>query len=462
MTCLISENELTPNCYKTIMSTIAEAVVITDDKGNIKYSNNALSNMTGYTLDEIPEIGCDNFVEYKNGSIIDDVKKNGKSDLIECNIVKKDHTKVPVLINGQVLHEDTNDFVFTIVDMGSLKKSDRRFTISNKDNYSGRFNIIGNSKEIRNIHEQIILASSSRATVLVTGETGTGKELVAKAIHENSDINNGPFVAVNCSALPENLLESELFGHARGAFTGAVKDKIGRFELADGGTLFLDEIGEVSPLIQVKLLRFLQEREFERVGESTTRKSDVRIIAATNKNLWKMSREGDFREDLFYRLKVFPIHLPPLRARKQDIRLLVNHFIDKFNDETGKNLDGLSHDAGITLMDYCWPGNIRELENAIEHAFVTCREGEIDLFDLPVEIRQAEIRSDICNTAERDVSSSYGVPKQTVSNYNIADNEKDKLIRLLEENNWNRSKVASMLGIDRTTVWRKMKKYGIG
>lgn len=462
MTCLISENELTPNCYKTIMSTIAEAVVITDGKGNIKYSNNALTVISGYSMDELAKISCDSFVEYKNGSIIDDVMKNGKSDLIECNIIKKDHTKVPVLINGQVLKEETNDFVFTVVDMGSLKKSDRRFTITNDDNYSGRFNIIGNSKEIRNIHEQIILASSSRATVLVTGETGTGKELVAKAIHQNSDLSNGPFVAVNCSALPENLLESELFGHSRGAFTGAVKDKIGRFELADGGTLFLDEIGEISPLIQVKLLRFLQEKEFERVGESITRKSDVRIIAATNKNLWKMSREGGFREDLFYRLKVFPIHIPPLRARKQDIRLLIKHFIDKFNNETEKDLKGLSHDAGLTLMDYCWPGNIRELENAIEHAFVTCREGEIGLFDLPVEIRQAEIRSDICSTAEKDISSAYVSAPTTVTNYNIAENDRDRLIKLLGENNWNRSKVAELLGIDRTTVWRKMKKYGIG
>lgn len=461
MTCLISENELTPNCYKTIISTIAEAVVITDSKGNIKYSNQALSEISGYNISEIPTLSCNTFVEYKNGSIIEEVSKNGKAELIECSVIRKDHTKVPVLINGRILREESDDLIFTVIDMGKLKKSDRRFTISNEDNYSARFNIIGNSKEIRQIHEQIILASASRATVLVTGETGTGKELVAKAIHKNSDIKDGPFVAVNCSALPENLLESELFGHSKGSFTGAIKDKIGRFELADGGTLFLDEIGEISPLIQVKLLRFLQEREFERVGESITRKSDVRIIAATNKNLFKLSRGGEFREDLYYRLKVFPIHLPPLRARKQDIRLLVSYFIDKFNQETGKNLLGLSHDAGLTLMDYCWPGNIRELENAIEHAFVTCREGDIGLFDLPVEIRQAEIRSDICNTSERDVSAVYASPTMSTSGYNIAQNEKEKLINLLEENNWNRSKVAEHLGIDRTTVWRKMKKYGI-
>jgi transcriptional regulator with GAF, ATPase, and Fis domain len=264
-------------------------------------------------------------------------------------------------------------------------------------------------------------------------------------------------VKVNCSALPENLLESELFGHVKGAFTGAIQDKIGRFERADDGTLFLDEIGEVSPLIQVKLLRFLQEREFERVGESRTRKADVRIIAATNRNLRSLVSSGEFRDDLYYRLKVFPIHLPPLRDRKEDIGLLVDHFVSKYRSETGREITGLSHDAAITLMDYCWPGNVRELENAIEHAFVTCPKGEIGLFDLPMEIRRVELRSGTCPP---ELKGSYGgsvaAPKPSLRSMGRED-----LMEVLGRFRWNRTRAAAYLGVDRTTVWRRMKQLGI-
>jgi transcriptional regulator with GAF, ATPase, and Fis domain len=262
-------------------------------------------------------------------------------------------------------------------------------------------------------------------------------------------------VKVNCSALPESLLESELFGHARGAFTGAIKDKIGRFEMADGGTLFLDEIGDVSPYIQVKLLRFLQEHEFERVGESVTRKTDVRIIAATNHDLRQSVKKGGFREDLFYRLKVFPIHLPPLRERKDDIGLLISHFIAKFNKQTNKGIVGLNSEAAITMMDYCWPGNIRELENAIEHAFVTCREKEIGIFDLPLEIRHVELRATTClpSGSPMPTGGEYAGKKQTLT--------KEYLEGVLEKYHGNRNETAKALGIDRTTLWRRMKQWGI-
>ena len=346
--------------------------------------------------------------------------------------------------------------------MSNIKRVVQKRDSELKNSSPSRFNIIGNSREIQEVHELIMLAASSYSTVLITGDTGTGKELVAKAIHANSDIKDGPFIAVNCSALPESLLESELFGHTRGAFTGAIKDKIGRFELADGGTLFLDEIGEISPLIQVKLLRFLQEREFERVGDSVTHKSNVRIIAATNRNLRKLVMTGEFREDFFYRLKVFPIHLPPLRERKPDIAPLVNHFIIKFNALTKKNITGLTRDANIILMDYCWPGNIRELENAIEHAFVTCQSETIDIFDLPIEIRQAEIRLDICKTAMDNIGSHTTAPNTPISQVHRANlSEKDELVELLDRYRGNKSEVARQLGVDRTTIWRKMKRFGL-
>ncbi len=269
---------------------------------------------------------------------------------------------------------------------------------------------------------------------------------------------------MNCSALPEGLLESELFGHVRGAFTGAIRDKVGRFELADSGTLFLDEIGEVSPLIQVKLLRFLQEREFERVGESTTRRSDVRIIAATNRDLRALIRRGEFREDLFYRLKVFPIHLPRLRDRKEDIGPLVDHFIARFRTETGKPILGLSHEAAVTLMDYCWPGNIRELENAIEHAFVTCREGYIGLFDLPLEIRRVELREGVCEpSGSSGAAPDPRTPSLTPRPYTRVSGRltREQLVRLLEQHQWNRTEAARALGVERTTLWRWMKKLGV-
>jgi transcriptional regulator with GAF, ATPase, and Fis domain len=291
--------------------------------------------------------------------------------------------------------------------------------------------------------------------VLISGETGTGKELAAHTIHDRSGRKAGPMVKVNCSALTESLLESELFGHAKGAFTGAIKDKIGRFELADGGTLFLDEIGDVSPYIQVKLLRFMQEREFERVGESVTRKADVRIITATNKDLRDLVKTGGFREDLFYRLKVFPVHMPPLRERKEDVGLLINHFIEKFNKQTGKAITGLTSEAALTMMDYCWPGNIRELENAIEHAFVTCRQKEIGVFDLPLEIRHVELRSTTCLPPDK------GTPQNEQGNGGKKEITRETLTAALTKNNGSRAGTAGALGIDRTTLWRHMKRWGM-
>ncbi len=342
----------------------------------------------------------------------------------------------------------------TLTDISELKQVERKNAALEEQaqREHGKFHLlVGKSKPMLDVFEVIDLAAASNATVLVTGETGTGKELAARTIHERSGRKNGPMVKVNCSALPESLLESELFGHAKGAFTGAIKDKVGRFELADGGTLFLDEIGDVSPYIQVKLLRFLQEREYERVGESVTRRANVRIIAATNRDLRRLVQQGSFREDLFYRLKVFPIHLPPLRERKDDVGLLIAHFIGKFNKQTGKSLSGLSAEAALTMMDYCWPGNIRELENAIEHAFVTCRAGEIGIFDLPLEIRHVELRSALCKP-----------PGQAGPVENIGlEATKENITDALARNGGRKSAAARDLGIDRTTLWRAMKRWRI-
>jgi len=349
--------------------------------------------------------------------------------------------------------------VETMTDISELILAKRKTAALEEEAHreSGRYHLlVGKSSAMQEVFELIEMAAASNANVLITGDTGTGKELAARTIHERSARSGGPLVKVNCSALPEPLLESELFGHAKGAFTGAIKDKIGRFELADGGTLFLDETGDLTPYIQVKLLRFLQEREFERVGENLTRKADVRIIAATNRDLRELVRSGDFREDLYYRLKVFPVHIPPLRERKEDIGALITHFIAKFKASTGKAIAGLTSEAALTMMDYCWPGNIRELENAIEHAFVTCRTDEIGIFDLPLEIRHVELRLNPCPPRRGEqalpFSGSFGTG---------GDLSKDRLLAVLKDHAGNRGKTAAALGIDRSTLWRHMKRLGL-
>jgi PAS domain S-box-containing protein len=462
MLCFDSANGLSKDCFETILHTVAEGIFIVDTSGVIRFCNHGLEAMSGFSsaaiigkrCHDIMMCACDSM---KECSLI----KAKEINNVECQLKRSDGTRVSVLKNGRAMvdeHGEVMGGVETLTDISALRQAQRKNAALEQQVYrdGGKFHLlVGKSRPMQDVFELIDLAAASNATVLITGETGTGKELAARSVHERSGRSLGPLVKVNCSALPESLLESELFGHARGAFTGAIKDKIGRFEMADGGTLFLDEIGDVSPYIQVKLLRFLQEHEFERVGESVTRKTDVRIIAATNHDLRQSVKKGGFREDLFYRLKVFPIHLPPLRERKDDIGLLISHFIAKFNKQTNKGIVGLNSEAAITMMDYCWPGNIRELENAIEHAFVTCREKEIGIFDLPLEIRHVELRATTClpSGSPMPTGGEYAGKKQTLT--------KEYLEGVLEKYHGNRNETAKALGIDRTTLWRRMKQWGI-
>jgi two-component system, NtrC family, response regulator HydG len=307
----------------------------------------------------------------------------------------------------------------------------------------------------------IELAADSMANVLVHGESGTGKELIAEAIHLLGDRKDENIVKVNCSALTESLLESELFGHVKGSFTNAVKDKKGKFEEAHKGTIFLDEIGEISHSIQVKLLRVIQEKTIERVGDNKSIKVDMRIVAATNKDLRQLVNEGKFREDLFYRLNVFPIRTLALRDHKNDIPLLCNHFIEKFNRQTGKNIRGLSQDAWRILLDYCWPGNVRELENAIEHAFVLCQDELIDVFDLPQEVRLVTLREGLCKGLEQAGDKAYAFRPAEVSIKSQSSPEKESLLQLLQRHHGNRNRSAAELGISRVALWKKLKKHGI-
>lgn len=303
-------------------------------------------------------------------------------------------------------------------------------------------NIIGKNIKMQEIYSLLEDLTNLETTVLVTGESGTGKELIARAIHNGGNRSSEKFVAVNCSALAETLLESELFGHIKGAFTGAIRDKEGRFQSADGGTILLDEIGDLSPQIQLKLLRVLQEKEFERVGDLHPVKVDVRVVACTNRSLAEMVRNGTFREDLYYRLKVVEIKLPPLRERLDDIPCLVNHFCCLFNKRFKKNIEGISDEVFRAFMQYSWPGNIRELEHALERAFVTCRDQRIALCHLPTEIREHSTLSKPVTNTELD-----NVPEETRM--------------ALSKTDWNKAKAARLLGIDRSTLYRRIRKYKI-
>jgi Nif-specific regulatory protein len=331
----------------------------------------------------------------------------------------------------------------------SLVAENRRLLQELGDRYRPG-NIVGNCSSMRMVYEQVAQVADSTATVLIRGESGTGKELVARAIHFSSPRRGNAFVCVNCAALPENLIESELFGHEKGAFTGAVQQRKGRFELANGGTLFLDEIGEIAPSVQVRLLRVLQERTFERVGGDRVIQVNVRILAATSRDLEQEMKDGRFREDLYYRLNVFPIHLPRLRERRSDIMLLADHFVQKYNDVYGKDIKRISTAAINMMMSYHWPGNVRELENCIERAVLTSADHVIHGYSMPPSLQTA----DQTNTA---VLPPEGASlKELVSNY-----EREVIIDALKKHRGNAAAASRELQTTQRIVNYRIRKLGI-
>jgi DNA-binding NtrC family response regulator len=302
-------------------------------------------------------------------------------------------------------------------------------------------NILGKNARMQEVFELISDIANTDSTALIQGESGTGKELIARAIHFHSHRKNKPFIVANCSAYSQNLLESELFGHEKGSFTGAIRRKTGRFELANGGTIFLDEIGEVSPPTQILLLRVLQDHRFERVGGEETLEVDVRVIAATNKNLTEEMKKGTFREDLYYRLNVIPIFVPPLRERRDDIPLLASYFLQKFSRERGKEVTGFSTEVIEIFLAHSWPGNVRELENVIDHAIIISKQDKVLSKDLPQYLFQRPLPS----------------PEFTT----LQDYEKNLILKTLEDTNWNKHKTSKKLNINRSTLYGKIKRYGL-
>ena len=432
-----------------ILDSIADGVFTVDEEQNITSFNKAAEKITGVSRDQA--IGQKCFDVFRADICQSDcaLKKTMTTGepLIDqrINILDSSGTVTPISISTAMLKDEEGKIiggVETFRDLSTVeqlrKEINSKFTVDD---------IVSKSDAIQRIFDVLPDIATSEATVLIEGASGTGKELFARAIHNLSDRKQKKLVAINCGALPDSLLESELFGYVKGAFTDAKKDKPGRFQLARGGTIFLDEIGDISTALQVKLLRVLQEKEYEPLGATQTVKADVRIIAATNKKLNELVARGIFREDLYYRLNVVKISLPTLAQRKEDIPLLVEHFIRRFNSRTGKNIQGLSQEAMSCLMRHNFPGNIRELENIIEHCFVLCRENQITMAHLPADLLNAPSTvSDIATSAEDDP---------------MAQNEARLIRRTLEKHHGNRRKTAEELGIHKTTLWRKMKKLKI-
>lgn len=444
-----------------IIDSMTEGVFTMDAGGQISSWNQSMERISGYSAGEAFGKTC----EILRCSRC--FGKNCPADIKKCNIFEQEYTEarecqlrhksghdVSVIKNASVVKDNFGHIlgvVETITDLTELNRARQRAREAalRLGEVHRMDHIIGKSRAMREIFAAIEAAAASDATIYINGESGTGKELVAGAIHYNSDRKSRPLVTVNCSALSETLLESELFGHVKGAYTGAIRDRIGRFEEASGGTIFLDEIGELSPFIQVKLLRVLQEREIERVGESQKRKIDIRIVTASHQDLYSKVIGGSFREDLYYRLKVFPIILPSLREHKEDIPLLTSHFIKLQNKKTKKRIVDSSREVMRALMDYGWPGNVRELENAIEHAFVLCNSDRIQQQDLPLEIRQTNPR----NTRTKQPSPTGSVYRKKIT--------KETLLQLLDDCSWNKAEVARQVGLSRTAIWKYMKKWDI-
>jgi len=437
------------NKLDAIFNSNIEGTFTIDNEWNVTSFNTSAEKITGYKKSEAIGKKCWDIFNSslcRNGCHMEQTMQKGKPMIgNELEIMHKDGRKIPIRVNSGILVNNKNEnigAVETFIDISEIKNLSEH--LSDIFKYE---NIVGRNKEIKQIITVLESVSQTDSSVLVTGESGTGKELAARAIHINSPRKTGPFIAVNCSAFVESLIESELFGHEKGSFTGAIKTKIGKFELAKGGTLFLDEIGDLSLSVQTKFLRVLESREFERVGGNKTIKVEARIIAATNKHLSEEISSGRFREDLFYRINVINIHLPPLRERMDDLPLIVNHFIELFNKKFNKEIRQFSSQAFDILMEYEWPGNIRELENVIEHCFVLCNGKIIQVECLPKRLREQK---------KIILPSSNAIQKN-----GFKDVERELIISVLEKHNGNRSKAAKELNINPSTLWRKIKKLGI-
>ena len=430
-----------------ILDSLSEGVITLDKELKISFVNLAAQRITGLDTNEISGKLCKTVFRCefcKTGCPICRMLETGNSIFnFDTKINTKENKEIEIKINATILKDENTKPVGAVISFKDLSNVKNLEKILNEN--SDFYGIIGKSEQMKEIYKLIIEISDSDAPVLIQGETGTGKELVANAINATSKRKRNPFLKINCAVFPQDLLASELFGHIKGAFTSAETNRVGRFELANTGTIFLDEISEMPIQMQAHLLRILQDGTFERIGDSKTRSTDVRIIAATNQNVEQAILDNKLREDLFFRINVVPITVPPLRKRKEDIPLLVNHFIRKFSISYNKSIIDIDKEALNLLINYDWPGNIRQLENAIEYAFVRSHSN--------LNICECSLPSYLRGSIKCD-NYEYSVKHRNYISVG-------KLLKLLDDNGWNRSKVADILGVNRTTIWRKIKEFGL-
>ncbi len=452
----VLEHELN-RYWKTVVDTIQDGIMIVDKDGIIVEVNQAFEKITRFNKADLLGRPC-SVLHCDRCEVARDRQDGhwcklfgeGRLKMSRCVLMKKTGDYVHVLKNASILRDDAGEVigaVETLTDITELLEKDSqleayRRELRTEDGFGG---ILGVSAPMQRVFELIVNAAQTDAPVIILGESGTGKELVARAIHDHGPRRKKPYVKVNCAALTESLLESELFGHVKGAFTGAVRSREGRFEAASGGDIFLDEIGDLPLSTQVKLLRVLEEKVIERVGDNRPIPIDVRIISATNRDLKGLVDQGRYREDFFYRINVIPINMPPLRQRLEDIPLLAEAFFRRIQLKSAKKITGISNDTMQLLVNYNWPGNVRELKSAFEYAFVTCQESMIRPHHLPPSI----YKGGAVDRAGRSAASDRELMK------------KRQLITALEQAGGNQSMAAKILGVSRVTVWNRMKRYGI-
>lgn len=443
--------------WKTVVDTVKEGIIIIDREGRIVFVNKSLTHFFGYEEKELIGKPC-SVLECNMCKIVRDQEghhwcklfRGGEIKMNQCTMRKKNGQPLHLLKNASLLRDRTGQVIGAVESLTDitevLEKENQieefRRELRSKDGFYG---LLGVSSPMTRVFDLLANAAQSDAPVIILGESGTGKELAADALHESGPRKDKPLVKVNCAALSETLLESELFGHVKGAYTGAYRNREGRFESAQGGDIFLDEIGDLPLSTQVKLLRVLEDKKIERVGDQRSIPIDVRVISATNKDLKTLVSGGRFREDLFFRINVIPIQLPPLRERREDIPLLADALFRRIKLKSGKPIKGISKEAMEVLAGYDWPGNVRELRSAFEFAFVTCQEELIRPYHLPVGILQGGDK----------------IPLPKVTPVNTRDKKKQELIQALNRCRGNQSEAARILGVSRVTVWKRMKEYGL-
>jgi PAS domain S-box-containing protein len=448
--------------WRQIIDSVPDGIIIVDEKGNFVAANQMAQLMTGYSEKELKGQSC-RVLNCTGCKIVGTGKGKNWCGLFseglirekKCVITNRRNRTIPIIKNATVLFDEKNEIVGAIETLKDISENInyKNELASIKRMYyidDGFHGIIGRTPVMQSLYEHIESVASLDTPVMILGESGTGKEMVAKALHETGNRANKPFIKVNCAALSEHILESELFGHVKGAYTGADTDRIGRFEAAHNGSLFLDEIGDIPLSVQIKLLRVLEEKMIQRVGANASIPIDVRIITATNKNLEKLIEQGAFREDLFFRINVFPLTCPPLRQHKDDITLIIQHFITLQAEKTGKNILGFTPEAMRLMVAYRWPGNIRELRNSVEYAFVLARGKSIGIEHLPEKITQFKP----LEATQLKMPEHNGIVM-------VGMTEKQQLLNALQQADGNQTKAAKILGVSRITVWKRIKKYGI-